>query len=129
MKLFAAAIALALAGCTTTGQSFVERTYTEPDAAGHQHVVDETIVKNRTWVPPFGSKADSTHDMLAEIGADGEWHLEMGSAGQLDGGEIAAFVQAIAQMTAEITKLIAVLEGAPAPLLEPLTLPGGVRNE
>ncbi len=40
----AVVFALALAGCTSTGQKFTERTYSEPDAAGNQYVVDEVIV-------------------------------------------------------------------------------------
>lgn len=111
-------ILFAANGCTSTGQSFVERTYLPPDAEGYQAIETETIVKNRTLAPPFGSKADSTHDMLAEIGSDGEWHLEMGSTGQLDGGDLSAFVAALEGLVAEVTKLVAEIK-SPIPL-EPL---------
>jgi hypothetical protein len=37
----------------------------------------------------------------------------MGSIGQLEGGEIATMIQAIAGLAGEITRLIAAMEGIP----------------
>ena len=125
MRMLTALLMLALAGCASTGSKFIERTYSAPDAEGKQYVTDETVVKNRTISPPFGGKSLANHNMLAEIGAEGEWHLEVGATADLEGGDISAAIQALASLAGEITKLIAVLEGAPAPLLEPLAIPGG----
>jgi outer membrane lipoprotein SlyB len=115
------ALLVCVSGCAATGQKFAEREYSAPDANGDQWIQTETIVSNRTIAPPFGAKANATHNFKAGVDADGNWDLVMGSAGALEGGEIANFVQALASMAAEITKLVAILEGAPAPLLEPLS--------
>jgi hypothetical protein len=111
--LLAALAALVLSGCTSTGQSFHELHYSVPDEKGDQFVTDETIVKNRTFAPPFGSKADATHNFSAGVDQDGNWTLVMGSAGKLEGGELAQFIQALTGLTAEIGKLIASLQGVP----------------
>jgi hypothetical protein len=118
LAVFLAALIL---GCTSTGQRFVERTYSPPDASGDQWILDETVVKNRSIAPPFGSRADSTHNFQTVVNGDGSYTLTMGSIGQLEGGEIASAIQALAALVEQATKLVATLEGVPAPLLEPLT--------
>ena len=117
-------LVFALIGCTTTGQGYKTKVVTEtlsaPDADGKQHVtersVDKSKVSNLTLAPPFGSKADATHDMHAEIDADGHWVITMGSAGKLEGGEIATMIQALTGLTAELSKLIATINPTTAPL-------------
>ena len=126
MRPILCAVAIScLAACTTTGQGYkttvVTETLSAPDVAGNQHVVsrqtDRSKVSNLTLAPPFGSKADATHDMHAEIDADGHWVITMGSAGKLEGGEIATMIQALTGLTAELSKLIATMHPATAPLL------------
>lgn len=116
-------IVAAVAGCTSTGQSFHELQYSVPDDKGAQYVTDETIVKNRTFAPPFGSKADATHNFSAGVDQDGNWTLVMGSAGKLEGGELAQFIQALTGLTAEIGKLVMQLQGMPVAGLLPVDPP------
>jgi hypothetical protein len=123
-RILAVLTLFALGACTSTGQRFVERTYTEPDVNGDQWVTDETIVKNRTIAPPFGSKASATHNFSAGVDAAGNWDLVMGSNGALEGGDLSAFVQALAGFTAELTRLVAEVKAMlPTPPLEPLAPP------
>lgn len=126
MKMLLAILALSsLLGCTTTGQGYKTKVVTEtlsaPDADGKQHVesrqVDKSKISNLTVAPPFGSKANATHDMHAEIGADGHWVITMGSAGKLEGGDIAATIQALTGLTVELHKLLAAINPTTAPLL------------
>lgn len=102
----ALALVCALSGCTITGQSAVERSFSPPDAGGDQWVESEMIVKNRTAAPPFGSKATSMHNFSAGVDEAGNWNWVMGSSGDLEGGELAATLAELRGLIAEVRGIL-----------------------
>ena len=123
MTRFILVALISLAGCATTGQGYIDSSVETRHYASDgsvMSVITETTntVKNRTIAPPFGSKASASHEMLAEISPDGAFHLEMGSVGELEGGDISMLVNALAVLAQRIEELVR----ATHPLLAPLAI-------
>lgn len=117
--ILAALAGILSGGCAATQQRYKEVTYSEPDDAGDSYVTGEVSVRNRTVAPPFGAKAVSDHRFDTTVNEDGSYSLQMGSTGELEGGEIATALQALAGVLSELAGVIAEIK-SPVPL-EPLT--------
>ena len=116
---------LATAGCASNANKYVERTYYAPDAEGWQALETETVIKHRAAVPPFGGNANTNNTFDVQVNEAGDYVLRMGTAGQLEGGDIAEFIKALTGLTAELSSLVGTLQGGGVIRagLEPLTEP------